>query len=155
MISRISFVILDQPYKLFVATGNDMKKRHIIKYAVLGIILLLLFSLLSLLIWSETGTYPAGATALSALESTESVTVRQDKFIVFEPDKKTKIGLIFYPGGLVEPSAYAPVLHQIAEEGVLVVIAPMPFNLAIFCKRPNHAKGKLSCRCTAKISSPD
>jgi pimeloyl-ACP methyl ester carboxylesterase len=39
--------------------------------------------------------------------------------------------LIFYPGGLVEPTAYAPVLRKIAEEGVLVVITPVPLNLAI------------------------
>jgi pimeloyl-ACP methyl ester carboxylesterase len=32
----------------------------------------------------------------------------------------------------VEPTAYAPVLHQIAEQGVLVIIIPMPLNLAIF-----------------------
>ena len=32
----------------------------------------------------------------------------------------------------MEPSAYAPVLRQIAEEGYLVVITPMPLNLAIF-----------------------
>jgi len=41
-------------------------------------------------------------------------------------------GLIFYPGGLVEPTAYAPVLRKIAEQGTLVIITPMPFNLGIF-----------------------
>jgi pimeloyl-ACP methyl ester carboxylesterase len=40
-------------------------------------------------------------------------------------------GLIFFPGGLVEPTAYAPILHKIAGEGVLVIIVPMPLNLAI------------------------
>ena len=35
------------------------------------------------------------------------------------------------PGGLVEPTAYAPILRKISEEGVLVVITPMPLNLAI------------------------
>jgi pimeloyl-ACP methyl ester carboxylesterase len=40
--------------------------------------------------------------------------------------------LIFYPGGLVDPAAYAPVLHKLAEEGLLVIITPMPLNLAIF-----------------------
>jgi pimeloyl-ACP methyl ester carboxylesterase len=45
--------------------------------------------------------------------------------------EKAETGLIFYPGGLVEPTAYAPVLHEIAENGVLVIITPMPLNLAI------------------------
>ena len=31
----------------------------------------------------------------------------------------------------MEPEAYSPVLHKIADEGVLVVITPMPLNLAI------------------------
>jgi pimeloyl-ACP methyl ester carboxylesterase len=39
--------------------------------------------------------------------------------------------LIFYPGGLVEPTAYAPILRGLAEEGVRVIITPMPLNLAI------------------------
>ena len=33
---------------------------------------------------------------------------------------------------VVEPAAYAPILHRIAEEGVQVIIVPMPLNLAIF-----------------------
>jgi hypothetical protein len=70
--------------------------------------------------------------ALSALRSTKGVTVRQEKFIEFIPAAETDTGLIFYPGGLVEPAAYAPILHQIAEKGVLVIVPPMPFNLAIF-----------------------
>ncbi len=69
---------------------------------------------------------------MSALKSTDRVTVTQDKWITFTPTGEVEIGLIFYPGGLVEPTAYAPVLHQIAEEGVLVIIVPMPLNLAIF-----------------------
>ena len=70
--------------------------------------------------------------ALSALESTVRVTITQDKWIVFEPAEEADTGLIFYPGGLVEPTAYAPILHQIAEKSVLVIITPMPLNLAIF-----------------------
>lgn len=83
------------------------------------------------MVWFATGTYPARSVALSALKSTDKVIITQDKYIVFTPTKETKKGLIFYPGGLVEPTAYAPVLRKIAEEGVLIVIAPMPFNLAI------------------------
>jgi len=85
-----------------------------------------------MLVWSRTGTYPARNVALSALESTDTVTITQGKWIVFTPVEETEIGLIFYPGGLVEPTAYAPILHQIAERGVLVIITPMPLNLAIF-----------------------
>jgi hypothetical protein len=108
-----------------------MKIKKIIIYTLIGLISIIIIGILGLLVWSKTGTYPARTVATSALESTEGVTISQDKWIVFEPTEETDTGLIFYPGGLVEPSAYAPVLHQIAEEGVLVIITPMPLNLAI------------------------
>ncbi len=109
-----------------------MNIKKIIKYLVIGFITIIIIGVLGMLVWSKTGTYPARMVALSALESTDWVTITQDKWIVFEPVNETEIGLIFYPGGLVEPTAYALILHQIAEEGLLVIITPMPLNLAIF-----------------------
>ena len=108
-----------------------MNIKKIIKYTFIGFVSIIIIGVLGMLVWSKTGTYPAKMVALSALESTDSVTITQDKWIVFTPAKETDTGLIFYPGGLVEPTAYAPILHQIAEKGVLVIITPMPLNLAI------------------------
>lgn len=51
--------------------------------------------------------------------------------IVFEPDGATT-GLIFYPGGKVEHTAYIPLMQACAENGILCVIVEMPFNLAVF-----------------------
>ncbi len=112
-----------------------MNIKKVIKYTLIGLITVIIIGVLGMIVWSKTGTYPARMVALSALESTDRVTITQDKWIVFEPDKETETGLIFYPGGLVEPTAYTPVLHQIAEKGVLVIIIPMPLNLAIFNTR--------------------
>lgn len=103
-----------------------------LKFIFIGFAAILILGALGMLIWSKTGTYPARDVALSALESTERVTVTNNKWIQFSPVGEVNAGLIFYPGGLVEPTAYAPVLHKIAEEGVLVIIVPMPLNLAIF-----------------------
>lgn len=50
--------------------------------------------------------------------------------IIFEPDG-AKTGLIFYPGGKVEHSAYIPLMQACAEKGILCIIAEMPFNLAV------------------------
>lgn len=108
-----------------------MKAGKIIRYVLIGFVLIIVIGVLGMLIWVKTGTYSARAVALSALESTDRVTITQDEFIAFTPVEKTETGLIFYPGGLVEPTAYAPILHRIAERGVLVVIIPMPLNLAI------------------------
>jgi hypothetical protein len=109
-----------------------VKIKKAIKFILLGVLTILIISVLGMLAWSKTGTYIAGEVAVSALESTSKVTVTQDKWITFTPLEKGETGLIFYPGGLVEPTAYAPVLQKIAEEGVLVIIVPMPLNLAIF-----------------------
>ena len=108
-----------------------MKNKRALKFSLIGLLTIIIIGVLGMLVWSKTGTYPARMVALSALESTNRVTVTQDKWITFTPVEKVAAGLIFYPGGLVEPTAYAPVLHRIAEEGVLVIIVPMPLNLAI------------------------
>jgi len=109
-----------------------MKIKKVFKWTFIIAISMLALGFSALLVWSKTGTYSAGNTALSALLSSEDVTVTQDEYITLKPTQKVETGLIFYPGGLVEPAAYAPVLHQTAENGVMVVVTPMPFNLAIF-----------------------
>jgi hypothetical protein len=110
----------------------QMKIKQILKYFFIGLIALLLISVLGLWIWSQTGTYPARNVAREALQNSKMVAVSQEDWIAFTPMSDPEVGLIFYPGGLVEPTAYAPVLREIAEEGILVVITPMPLNLGIF-----------------------
>lgn len=46
-------------------------------------------------------------------------------------------GLIFYPGGLVEPEAYVSLLAPVAQAGFPVIIAKMPLDLAVTA--PNRA----------------
>jgi len=41
-------------------------------------------------------------------------------------------GIIFYPGGKVEETAYAPLLLELAEQGYEVYLVKMPAKLAIF-----------------------
>lgn len=41
-------------------------------------------------------------------------------------------GIIFYPGGKVEETAYAPLLLKLAEQGYEVYLVKMPAKLAIF-----------------------
>ena len=40
-------------------------------------------------------------------------------------------GFIFYPGGKVETQAYAPLMKELAKQGVLCVLVHMPFHLAV------------------------
>jgi hypothetical protein len=108
-----------------------MNIKKLLKIIGIGFAVIIIFTTVGMVVWSKTGTYSAGKIALSALVSTDRVKVTQDQWIVFEPVTETDTGVIFYPGGLVEPSAYTPILRQIAENGMLVIITPMPLNLAI------------------------
>lgn len=75
--------------------------------------------------------YHAGPDALTALESDAAVTVEElDRKVVFRPAEPWA-GLVFYPGGKVEHTAYAPLLRQLAEAGVLCVLPEMPLRLAV------------------------
>ena len=103
-----------------------MNYKKILKHTLIGILSLLVIAVAGLFLWSATSTYPAREVALASLETTEKVTVSQDKWIVFTPDQEADIGLIFYPGGLVDPAAYAPVLHQIAEKASWWSSPPCP-----------------------------
>jgi hypothetical protein len=69
--------------------------------------------------------------ALAALESDAAVTVSQDEWIVFSPATATPTkGVIFYPGGECDERGYAEPLREIAADGYLVVLVPMPMQMA-------------------------
>ena len=84
--------------------------------------------------WYVNDYYQATTDAVEALQSDESVTITEtDDAITFAPNgEDPEEGIIFYPGGKVEAEAYAPLLRSLAEADLLVVIAKMPFHLAVF-----------------------
>ncbi len=98
----------------------------------MGIILLSL----TIILCAAAGIYAADyyhmeERAVTALESSDNVTVTvENNLAVFTPNEP-KIGFIFYPGGKVEYTAYAPLMEMLAENGVLCVIPKMPLNLAV------------------------
>ena len=77
--------------------------------------------------------YRADETALTALKSDDAVQVSripQGGYFFDGPCKDTAI--IFYPGAKVETSAYAPLMHRIAEERADVFLLDMPLHMAFF-----------------------
>lgn len=97
-----------------------------------GAVLLLLLLIGAALLWLMTAAQPMPE-ALRALESGADVAVEQEPWLVFRPaEGQPETGLIFYPGGRVDYRAYAPFARAVAEQGILVVIPQMPFNLAVF-----------------------
>jgi hypothetical protein len=71
--------------------------------------------------------------AIASLQSDDEVNITTNPWFVFQPTQyEPTTGFIIYPGGRVDPRAYAPQAHAIAAKGYLVVIVPMPLNLAVF-----------------------
>lgn len=76
--------------------------------------------------------YRADEDAVQAMGVIDDISVtKADKdAIVFSPSEP-KAGLIFYPGGKVEYTAYSPLMRACAEQGILCVLVKMPCNLAV------------------------
>jgi len=107
-----------------------MRKGWRIFLALVG--LLIVGVLAGLVIWGETPAQPMPE-ALVALQSDAQVTITTGEWLVFQPAAlQPETGFIIYPGGRVDPRAYAPTARQVAEQGYLVIIVDMPLNLAVF-----------------------
>lgn len=71
--------------------------------------------------------------------------------LAFTPTPEThRVGLLFYPGALVDPEAYAPMARAVAEAGYEVVILALPFRLAPFARH----REQLARRTRAFIRGP-
>ena len=103
-----------------------MKRKRIWLLPVLIVIALLAAFLLYTLSY-----YRAEPSALAALASDDRVTVDQTGFGWAFDGPGRDAALIFYPGGKVEETAYAPLLRQTALEGMDVFLVKMPFRLAV------------------------
>lgn len=108
-----------------------MNKRFLVALSVIFIVFAVIFGVV---IWIAS-PYQPSESAISALNpsDSENYTVDQSKWLVFTP-KETMYskGIIFYPGGRVDPKAYSNTCADFAKMKILCVIVPMPFNLAIF-----------------------
>ncbi len=78
--------------------------------------------------------YHADAAALAALRSDETVCVTPTEYGWLFDGPAESEALIFYPGALVEETAYAPLLRRIAEQDMDVCLVKMPFRLAVLSR---------------------
>lgn len=103
-----------------------MKKRRKLFFAVFCVIIA---------ISAATGIYANSyyrALGVEAyLKSDAKVAVKEiDKGYLFDGPGKNS-ALIFYPGAMVEETAYAPLLHSLAEQGVDCFLIKAPMKLTI------------------------
>ena len=100
----------------------------IFRLLLIGILVIFLIGTVGLVGWATVRAQEATERAVAVLQ--ENGIEREDGQLVFRPDSPTDKGLIYYPGGLVDPEAYAVTAQGIADAGYLVVIPKMPLNLA-------------------------
>lgn len=94
------------------------------------LLLLPIVAVAGFLVWASTGPAPMPE-ALAALQPDGQVEVETEPWLIFSPaDQEPTTGLVLYPGGRVDARAYAPTAREVAREGYLVVITPMPLNFA-------------------------
>ena len=103
-------------------------KRRKWPFVILGVLVMLLLA--GVAYFSDY--YRADDVALAALESDADVTVEETEYGWRFDGPSTTAALVFYPGAKVEASAYAPLLHLLAHEGVDACLVRMPLNFALF-----------------------
>lgn len=76
--------------------------------------------------------YHADGSAVKALAPNKTVSVTETDYGWYFDGPSEEDLLCFYPGAKVEETAYAPLLHRLAEQGVDVCLVKMPFRFAFF-----------------------
>ena len=104
----------------------------IISLVLIFFLTIVLLVVVAFIIWAGSARKPQ-IEALEAMKSNDLVDVRTDRWLVFCPkEKDPKVGFILYPGARVDARVYSPAAQAIAAKGYLMVIVPMPLNLAGF-----------------------
>ena len=102
--------------------------RRVIKVVGLTLAVLVVLVPAAFYGWTRVARYAAFPEAVAVAQGAERV----GGWYVFAPDQEPIAGLVFYPGGLVDAQAYAPLMQRLADGGVLTVLVPMPLELAVF-----------------------
>ena len=105
-----------------------MKTRRIVRYVIIALVALLVVATIGFLAWTRLARYPAFPEAAALAQTAQT----PQGWYVFQPAQPTDTGFIFYPGGLIDPAAYAPLMKQLSDQGIMTVIVPMPLDLAVF-----------------------
>ena len=120
-------------------TPSKKPRKHagrIVLFSLAGILLAL-----ALAFFVYTQDYYHADASAAALATGSASIQRDGKLTILSPDaaNDTGAGLIFYPGGKVEETAYLPLLEQLRQDGLTCVLVKMPFRLAVFDLRAADA----------------
>ncbi|MEE3343386.1 MAG: alpha/beta hydrolase [Bacilli bacterium] len=110
-----------------------MKNKRKLLY--ITIIITIIILLLASIFYSYINNYYKADTNIKEyLKSSNNVKVSKNNNYYYFDGKSEDKAIIFYPGGKVEYTAYAPILHKLSENGIDCFLIKMPFNLAILNK---------------------
>lgn len=103
-------------------------------YLLLGSIGVILISFVLAFFIYTNDYYRTSDLAINTLQEESSITLtyHEDYLVLTPKENATETALIFYPGGKVEYTAYAPLLSHLTKAGYTCIIPEMPFNLAVF-----------------------
>lgn len=112
-----------------LASKNRSKKKILIAVTVTLAVILLLVLFCALYL---NDYYSADTLAVEAFmnDADIEITTLRDGVTVFAPEEPMA-GIIFYPGGKVDHTAYLPLMKSCASKGILCVLVEMPFRLAV------------------------
>ncbi|MFP4363541.1 MAG: alpha/beta hydrolase [Spirochaetia bacterium] len=105
-----------------------MKKKVLI-WGLSSITIVLLILLCLSLFW-VLDSYPALENDPPVPFASVEIREAGNHIAVLPQGEPYNTGIIFYPGGKIEPEAYIPFFGPIAQQGVAVYIVKMPLNLA-------------------------
>lgn len=92
----------------------------------------LFFLLGVIIIWYSSDSYKAAPDTAEYLSGTGTASVSETDFGLFFDGPGSETALVFYPGGKVEYTSYAPLMLKIAESGTDCFLCEMPYDLAVF-----------------------
>lgn len=112
---------------------NSKKYWKLGRIVVTSFICLILIVVGGFLLYT-TDFYRSDETAHKYLDELEKEgrAIKQDNVTIIYPKTKGDTGIIFYPGGKVEETAYIPLMAKLSEEGITTALVHMPFHLAVF-----------------------
>ena len=117
-------------------SSTRVKKGRKARIALIAVLAVVVIAAVSFFVYVGV-YYHADEAAIEATEdrgvyASDEITVEQGEgYLAFVPSNP-RDGFIFYPGGKVQAEVYAPLMQALAERGILCVLCPMPFNLAVF-----------------------
>ena len=119
---------------IFMKILKKKTKRNIF---LLILAVILMVGVMGYFLWRP---YPADETAIAYYAPSGSIsTISLDNGNLAYAPRNAQTGLIFYPGAMVEYTAYEPLMKACASRGILCILVKMPAHLSIL--NPDAAKG--------------